>query len=381
MKKLGVVFLCLFVLVLLQSFANAQDSSLFALPGVYVRKQVADTRAFPNRAVGLVINGEGETCTGTLVGARYVLTAAHCVYSTFEAEWATNVRFIPAVMGEGLFPYRVFKWNRIFIPRRYYERANKPDNEHASFFYDYALIELKEPAGEYLGYFGLRDVGDGSSLEGRNITITGYPGDKPFGTMWTVECPVKRNDWGTLDYYCDTFPGMSGSSIRANIDGKDVVVGVSAWGASVPDGVYAPNGGTMFNSENFQRIKSWLSGAVTDSSVMHASRERTVEVWFKNSCSKTPKLRVMGVYLDPETGLVQNALWQELPYGQTRKFFSVSAVANAFHYSAQGKEITWGADVKYSVDGKLTGFNKKVFSEDTKKYGVLVQELTCKNRE
>ena len=54
------------------------------------------------------------------------------------------------------------------------------------------------------------------SLFAHNVTMTtsGYPGDKPFGTMWRVSIPNVTNvDSNMMSYMSDTFGGQSGSPV------------------------------------------------------------------------------------------------------------------------------------------------------------------------
>ena len=63
----------------------------------------------------------------------------------------------------------------------------------------------------------------------RNWRITGYPGNKPAGTVWnTGLCDYWEYTCGSRKIYhkCDTFPGMSGSAI---CDGANNIVVVDTY--------------------------------------------------------------------------------------------------------------------------------------------------------
>lgn len=66
----------------------------------------------------------------------------------------------------------------------------------------------------------------------RRITITGYPGDRPVGTMWRHSEKIKKITPRRLLYTVDTCPGHSGSPIwQMDTKGKKgYVIGVHTSG-------------------------------------------------------------------------------------------------------------------------------------------------------
>jgi glutamyl endopeptidase len=45
----------------------------------------------------------------------------------------------------------------------------------------------------------------------KNSTVRGYPGDKTYGTMWTMKGAIQQVKKTRLFYLIDTFGGQSGS--------------------------------------------------------------------------------------------------------------------------------------------------------------------------
>jgi V8-like Glu-specific endopeptidase len=104
--------------------------------------------------------------------------------------------------------------------------------------------------GDYMGYLGMRLHPCNYQSEMGMWRITGYPGDKPRGTLWnTGVCQNWSHTCGSRKTYhmCDTYEGMSGSAIR---DGGNNIVAVHTNGGSM-------NSGVAINSFHLSNIQYW----------------------------------------------------------------------------------------------------------------------------
>lgn len=200
------------------------------------RVAILNTTQAPYRMMGQIQIG----CTGTLVGPKHVLTAGHCVYQVKTDTWYQSLTFYPARQGKFL-PYGSIGWEKAFALQGW-------TSEHDPEF-DLALIVLDKEIGKQVGWlpFATAPIGENSQ-----IRITGYPGDKPKGTLWKSECYLK-SAMTQLHYDCDTLGGMSGSSIVAfRGHATPVIQGVHTYG------LVNENRGTRLTQELVAKIKEWI---------------------------------------------------------------------------------------------------------------------------
>ena len=176
------------------------------------RVQVADTTVPPYRSVGLIeaqsANGNIYYCTGTLVGPRTVLTAAHCLYSHEDGGWMSEFRFLPGVADQETVPFGVFDQEAAYVMNGFVENYQ---GYYASVLpWDLGILILSEPIGETIGWpaYGILEPP-------QTVLFVGYHGDKPIGTMWqeTCEASPENIDEMVLHHQCYAYPGSNGGPL------------------------------------------------------------------------------------------------------------------------------------------------------------------------
>ena len=80
-------------------------------------------------------------------------------------------------------------------------------------YQDLGIIQLDCEVGNETGWFGYFSRPGPKALNGLVTHLRGYPGDKPFGTMWTDRKQVRVTQADMIFYRNDTFGGQSGSPV------------------------------------------------------------------------------------------------------------------------------------------------------------------------
>ncbi|MGA8943992.1 MAG: serine protease [Thermoactinomyces sp.] len=224
--------------------ATSGEASTESIIGSDNRTRVKDTTAYPYRAI-VHIESDIGNCTGWMIGPDTVATAGHCVYDPDQKQWASWARIYPGRDGNKA-PYGSANAKRFYSVTGWTAQGNHN--------YDYGAIKLDENLGKQTGWFGYR--WQSGSLNGIRVNVSGYPGDKDYGTQWEHWDQIRETTSYKLLYNNDTYAGQSGSPVY---QGSYQSCGVCSLAIHV-NGVYGEknsNRGTRITKQVFNNLNIW----------------------------------------------------------------------------------------------------------------------------
>lgn len=212
------------------------------------RQLITTTTTYPWRAMTKLYvtypNNKTYGCSGTLIAAKYVLTAGHCVYNKDRGGYAKKIEVVPGLSGTYK-PYGSVFSTKIRTYSNY--TTNKDKN------YDIALLTIDKSIGNTTGWLGYTYY---STINGVTGHLAGYPDDKGGKNLYYHYGPISSSTSMRVSYSIDTYDGQSGSGVYRIINNKDrYVFAVHTHGLS--SGV-TTNSGTRLDSKKTSDIKSWI---------------------------------------------------------------------------------------------------------------------------
>jgi V8-like Glu-specific endopeptidase len=180
------------------------------------RDRTPSTRLFPFNTVCMIRTSAGGICSGTLIAPRVVLTAKHCLFRNPGAAACGPMRSGRSTISAGAVTITPGLDQTSPIARRTPAApARMIAPARAQFGHptvDVGLIILPRKFRRPNRFMLLQPRSDAESVN-RVVTLAGYPGDMPAGTMWAHSDRIRSATPTHFLYRIDLCPGQSGGPV------------------------------------------------------------------------------------------------------------------------------------------------------------------------
>lgn len=230
-QKLSLVLITLSCALLMPLATLARVPELNGLPSSYpdTRETVAQQQ-YPWRSIGSLSIAGRQFCTATLISETQVITAAHCVWNEDRNNWYP-ASFVHFLAGYDKGKYLGHSAAASITPSRHYLFTSPPTLD--SLRHDWALITLKKPLGETLGFIPLRREGFhvAATQSTQNLQLAGYRQDRPEVLSVAKQCqrvkpqqaPSSLADF--LIHSCEALSGDSGGPLLSVAHPSNIKIG------------------------------------------------------------------------------------------------------------------------------------------------------------
>jgi protease YdgD len=174
-----------------------------------------------------------KLCTGTAIGPRQVVTAAHCIFNDRVNAWGRpeSMHFVLGQTGETFSAHSVAE-SFVVSPQFKFRMEDRPRYDiipWAMVKHDWAILTLHDTLNvKPVPVRVIRNAQLPAAGSGDQVALAGYGQDRQYVLSAHIGCSanVDSTDAGTITHRCDTTPGESGGPILLLHDGDAALIGI-----------------------------------------------------------------------------------------------------------------------------------------------------------